>query len=61
MGPSFGWSVLMGSMVMTANGLGIATGEWKSAPAGALRRLWIGVALLCLAIVGLGVSNRMAA
>lgn len=61
MGPSFGWSVLMGSMVMTANVLGIATGEWKGAPASALRRLWIGVGLLCLAILGLGLSNRMAA
>jgi L-rhamnose-H+ transport protein len=61
MGPSFGWSVLMGSMVMTANVLGIATGEWKGAPASAMRRLWVGVGLLCLAILGLGISNRMAA
>ncbi|MGC4054859.1 MAG: L-rhamnose/proton symporter RhaT [Paludibaculum sp.] len=61
LGPSFGWSVLMGSMVMTANILGFVSGEWKGAPTSALRRLWIGVGLLCLAIVGLGVSNRMAA
>jgi L-rhamnose-H+ transport protein len=60
MGPSFGWSVLMGSMVMAANILGILTGEWSDAPDGALRRLWLGVSLLCAAVLGLGVANRMA-
>lgn len=61
MGPSFGWSVLMGSMVVAANVLGILTGEWLEAPAGALRRLWIGVSLLCLAVLGLGFANGIAA
>ncbi len=61
MGPSFGWSVLMGSMVMAANILGILTGEWRDAPDGALKRLWLGVSLLCMAVLGLGFANRMAA
>lgn len=60
MGSSLGWSVLMGSMVMTANVLGLLTGEWRGAPADAMRRLWIGVGLLCVAILGLGLANRMA-
>lgn len=61
MGPSFGWSVLMGAMVMAANVLGILTGEWRTAPEGDLRRLWVGVGLLCLAVLGVGFANRMAA
>jgi L-rhamnose-H+ transport protein len=61
LGPSLGWSVLMGSMVMAANILGILTGEWRDAPDGALTRLWFGVGLLCVAIVGIGFANKMVA
>lgn len=59
-GSSLGWSVLMGTMVMTANVLGLLTGEWRGAPTDAMRRLWTGVGLLCAAILGLGLANRMA-
>lgn len=61
MGPSFGWSVLMASVVIVANVLGILTGEWRGSPRGALRRLWLGVGLLCLAVLGLGWANAMSA
>lgn len=60
MGSSLGWSVLMGSIVMTANILGWMTGEWRDAPQSAIRRLWTGVGLLCIAILGLGLANRLA-
>ncbi len=59
LGPSFGWSVLMGSMVLAANLLGVATGEWRQAPPGALRQLWLGAGLLCAAVLGLGIANRL--
>jgi hypothetical protein len=48
----------MSSMVLVANALGLATREWKGAPAASLRRLWLGVAILTCAIAGLGYANR---
>ena len=58
LGPSLGWAILMSSMVLVANALGLATREWKGAPAASLRRLWLGVAILTCAIAGLGYANR---
>ena len=58
LGPSLGWAILMSVMVLTANLLGIATGEWRGAPSAALRRLGAGVGLLVLAIALLGYANR---
>jgi L-rhamnose-H+ transport protein len=59
LGPSLGWAILMSSMVLTANILGIVTGEWKSAPSSATRVLTAGLGLLFIAIVGLGYSNTL--
>jgi L-rhamnose-H+ transport protein len=58
LGPSLGWAILMSAMVLTANLLGAATGEWKGAPPAASRRLVCGVGLLILAIALLGYANH---
>ncbi len=59
LGPSLGWAILMSTMVIAANLLGLATGEWADAPEAARRRLAGGIALLLLAIIGLGYSNGL--
>jgi L-rhamnose-H+ transport protein len=59
LGPSLGWAMLMASMVVAANAFGLLTGEWTQAPASSLRRLRSGVALLMLAIAGLGYANAI--
>jgi len=61
LGPSLGWAILMSVMVLAANLLGIATGEWRGAPRSAGRRLAAGLALLIVAIAGLGYANQMQA
>jgi L-rhamnose-H+ transport protein len=59
-GPSLGWSILLSTMVLSANLLGLASGEWRGAPPRAGRRLAIGLALLVLAVIGLGFANQIA-
>jgi len=59
LGPSLGWAILMGSIVLVANLLGVLTGEWRGAPRSAIQRLRWGILLLLLAIVGLGFGNNL--
>jgi L-rhamnose-H+ transport protein len=59
LGPSLGWAMLMSTMVLAANLLGLVTGEWTGAPREALRKLGAGIVLLLAAIVGLGWSNGL--
>jgi L-rhamnose-H+ transport protein len=59
LGPSLGWAILMSSMVLVANGLGLASGEWKPAPPRSKRQLAFGIAILLAAIAVLGFANRM--
>ena len=58
LGPSLGWAILMSTIVLTANLLGIASGEWRGAPASSRPRLVSGLVLLTAAIAGLGYANR---
>jgi L-rhamnose-H+ transport protein len=57
LGPSLGWAMLMATIVLVANGLGIVTGEWVEAPARCRRQLLAGVLVLFCAIIGLGYAN----
>ncbi|MBK9168749.1 MAG: hypothetical protein IPM24_14950 [Bryobacterales bacterium] len=57
LGPSLGWAILMSSMIVVANFLGLATGEWKGAPRKNLLQLCVGAALLTVAIGLLGAVN----
>ena len=59
LGPSLGWAMLMSSMVLVANVLGILTGEWEGAPPTSRKQLGLGVLLLVLAIAGLGYANQL--
>jgi L-rhamnose-H+ transport protein len=59
LGPSLGWAILMSSMVLVANALGVLSGEWRSAPRRAMRQLAVGLALLLVAITGLGYANSL--
>jgi L-rhamnose-H+ transport protein len=59
LGLSLGWGVFMCTVVASANGVGILTGEWQAAPSSSKRRLAYGLAALILAIAGLAASNTM--
>ena len=59
LGPSLGWAILMSSMVLVANVLGVLTGEWRGAPRVAQRRLWLGISILIAAISCLGYANHL--
>jgi L-rhamnose-H+ transport protein len=59
LGASFGWSAMMSTMVVTANLLGLWTGEWKGAPRSSLRLLFFGLSLLLAALFGLGYANQL--
>ncbi len=59
LGPSFGWAMLMCSMVVVSNALGLLTGEWSAAPGRSRRRLRTGIALLLAAICLLGYANHL--
>ena len=59
LGLSLGWGVFMCTVVASANGVGILTGEWQAAPAAYKRRLAYGLSVLVLAIAGLAASNQI--
>jgi L-rhamnose-H+ transport protein len=59
LGSSLGWAILMSSMVLVANALGVLTGEWRAAPSWARRQLAVGLTLLLAAITGLGYANSL--
>lgn len=61
LGPSLGWAILMSTMVLVANLLGIASGEWSDAPHASKRWLGAGLLLLLIAISGLGYVNQLQA
>jgi len=61
LGLSLGWAILMSSMVLVANVLGVAAGEWSGAPPRSRRQLWMGLGWLLVAIALLGYTNYAAA
>ncbi|HEX4149502.1 MAG TPA: hypothetical protein VHY20_10960, partial [Pirellulales bacterium] len=61
LGSSLGWAMMMSSMILVANALGVLTGEWKPAPRTKRRQLGLGLATLVTALVLLGYANALAA
>lgn len=59
LGTSVGWAAMTSMMVVTANILGFATGEWKGASRKAYTLAFAGVAILILAIVVVGYANQL--
>lgn len=59
LGKSLGWSILMSSMVLVANALGVLSGEWRGAPRASRRQLALGILILLAAIAGLGYANSL--
>jgi L-rhamnose-H+ transport protein len=58
LGLSVGWGLFQIFNIMSANVSGVLTGEWRTAPPGALRRLYFGLVLLGCATVILAAGNR---
>lgn len=54
LGPAVGWPVYMSGMILTGNAWGWWTGEWRGAPARAVRVMVAGIALQVAAIAVLG-------
>ncbi len=57
LGSSVGWAILVSSMVIVANILGVVTGEWKDSGSKPLGRMGVGLVLLILAIFVIGFSK----
>ncbi len=58
LGLSVGWGLFQIFNIMSANLSGVLTGEWRAAPAGALRTLYAGLVLLACATIILAAGNR---
>jgi len=53
LGAVLGWPLFMSIIVLSANGLGIISGEWKNAGKSALRLQGVGIVFLILAVIAL--------
>lgn len=58
LGTSIGFSILMSSMIITANGLGVVSGEWKGAGARPAAWMAAGLFILTAAIFLIGYGHR---
>jgi L-rhamnose-H+ transport protein len=59
LGPSVGWALFIGGLVVSSNIGGFATGEWKGAGSKALRLMVAGVSIMVLAAMFIGYGNYM--
>lgn len=58
LGTSIGFSILMSSMILTANMLGVASGEWKGAGGRPAKVMVLGLVILTGAIFFIGFGTR---
>jgi L-rhamnose-H+ transport protein len=56
-GATVGWPILMSVTILTANGIGLLSGEWKGVGPDILRRLYAGLTLLLAAVVLAGMAG----
>lgn len=59
LGAVMGWPLFMSMVIITGNVWGFATGEWKQAPAAAMRLNFAGVAVLILAIAVISIGGTL--
>jgi len=57
LGPSIGWALFIGMIVISSNTSGYLTGEWKSAGNKALRYLFVSIGLIITALFLIGLGN----
>jgi L-rhamnose-H+ transport protein len=57
LGPSVGWALFIGGLVVSSNIGGFATGEWKGAGTKALRLMVCGVLIMVVAATCIGYGN----
>jgi L-rhamnose-H+ transport protein len=57
LGPSVGWALFIGMMVISSNISGYITGEWKSASKKSLNNLFVSIALIISALLLIGYGN----
>jgi len=51
LGTAIGWPLSLAVGLLLANGIGAALGEWRSAPVGARRWMYSGIAVLLVAVI----------
>ena len=56
-GATVGWPILMSVTILTANAIGLLSGEWKGVGDDIMRRLYAGLALLLGAVVLAGIAG----
>ena len=57
LGPSVGWALFIGMMVISSNFSGYITGEWKAVSLKTLKYLFAGIGLIILALISIGYGN----
>ena len=57
LGPSVGWALFIGMMVISSNISGYLTGEWKSADKKTMRYLFISIGFIISALLLIGYGN----
>jgi L-rhamnose-H+ transport protein len=59
LGPILGWPLFMSIIIITSNGWGFATGEWKGVGRRPLRLMLVGISFLILGFCTLAIGARM--
>jgi L-rhamnose-H+ transport protein len=57
LGPSVGWALFIGMMVISSNISGYITGEWKSAGRKSIKYLFLSIGLIVTALLLIGYGN----
>jgi L-rhamnose-H+ transport protein len=57
LGPSVGWALFIGMMMISSNLIGYLTGEWKSVDSKTIRFLFASIGLIILALLFIGYGN----
>jgi L-rhamnose-H+ transport protein len=59
LGVAVGAALFMGTMMVVSNVLGVRTGEWNGVPSGTMRKLYIALVLLVVAMSIIAVGNYL--